>query len=83
MVGNPAALPAALDGLKNVAPVLVPVAKLLVAFPFCYHSAGTIRHLIWDKTAKGLDLKSVHLSSYAVIAVSVIGAVGLAAYEID
>jgi succinate dehydrogenase/fumarate reductase cytochrome b subunit len=63
--------------------VLLPVAKFLVAFPFCYHSAGTIRHLVWDKTAKGLDLKSVHASSYAVAAVGVAGAVVLALAEFD
>jgi succinate dehydrogenase/fumarate reductase cytochrome b subunit len=40
---------------------------MLVAFPLVYHSAAGIRHLYWDRTAKGLDLQSVELSSKALL----------------
>lgn len=65
------------------APVLVPVAKALVAFPFVFHTASGIRHLIWDTTAKGFDLRSVYASSYFIIGVSAVSTLGLAAYCID
>ncbi len=42
-----------------------------------------VRHLYWDTTAKGFDLKSVHSSTWAVIAASAVGTVGLAFYSLD
>lgn len=58
-------------------------AAAVVAFPFVFHTASGLRHLYWDTTAKGLDLKSVHQSSYAIIGVSLVGTIALAAYTID
>ena len=83
LVGNPANLPVYIDAFKNAAPVLVPVAKLIVAFPFVYHSTASLRHLVWDKTARGLDLKSVNQSSMLVFGISAVGTLALAAYTCD
>ena len=83
LLGNPASLPGVIEGFKSAAPILVPVVKLIVAFPFVYHTAASVRHLVWDKTARGLDLKSVNLTSYAVVGTAVVGTVALAAYQCD
>jgi succinate dehydrogenase (ubiquinone) cytochrome b560 subunit len=65
-------VPAMWDSLKVGAPALVPVAKMLVAFPLVYHFVGGLRHLYWDATAKMLDIQSVDQLSYAMVGVSVV-----------
>lgn len=47
-------------------PILIPIAKLLVAFPFTYHYAAGMRHLYWDYTAKGVDLDSVQKTAQLI-----------------
>jgi len=54
------------------APILVPVAKLLVAFPLSYHTLAGIRHVIWDTTADGLELEQVNQSSQYLFAAAAI-----------
>jgi len=70
------------DAFKEAAPFLVPVTKILVSFPFVYHTVSGIRHLMWDQTLKGLDLVSADTSSKVVIAVSAILTLGLGFYTI-
>ena len=71
-------LPGAIHSFQSSAPALVPVVKAIVAWPIVYHSLAGVRHLYWDYTAKGMDLASVELSSKALIASSVVLAVGAA-----
>ncbi|WOO80616.1 Succinate dehydrogenase cytochrome B subunit, mitochondrial [Vanrija pseudolonga] len=51
--------------------------KALVAFPLTFHSFNGIRHLLWD-VGKGLSIKGVYTSGYAVIAASVLSTLYLA-----
>lgn len=64
-------IPSLVYGFKEAAPILVPVAKLVVAFPFVYHTAAGLRHLYWDKTAKLLEKEEVEKSSQILIGSSV------------
>ena len=71
-------LPAAVFAFQQSAPAVVPVVKAIVAWPLVYHTLAGVRHLYWDYTAKGMDLASVELSSKALIAASVVIALGAA-----
>eukprot|EP00730_Choanoeca_flexa_P012539 TRINITY_DN4371_c0_g1_i1.p1 TRINITY_DN4371_c0_g1~~TRINITY_DN4371_c0_g1_i1.p1 ORF type:complete len:192 (+),score=29.91 TRINITY_DN4371_c0_g1_i1:23-577(+) len=51
-------------------------AKFTLAFPFTYHTANGIRHLVWD-TAKGLGLGSIYTSGYVTVGLAAISAFGL------
>lgn len=46
-------------------------AKAAAAFPFAFHFANGIRHLIWD-FGKELTIKGVYRTGYTVLAVSAI-----------
>jgi succinate dehydrogenase / fumarate reductase cytochrome b subunit len=39
-------------------------------FAFFFHLCGGIRHLIWD-TAHGLELRSIYISGWIVVATSI------------
>lgn len=55
-----------MTSIGNVA-ALGTVAKFCVAFPFTYHYAGGIRHLMWDRNPEMLEkLADVESSSYIV-----------------
>jgi len=59
-------------------PVALKVAtKMLVAWPFAFHSLNGIRHLVWDL---GLQLsnKQVARTGWSVVGLSVLGALALA-----
>ena len=71
-------LPAAIHTFQSSAPALVPVVKAIVAWPLVYHTLAGVRHLYWDYTAAGMDLAAVELSSKALIASSVLLAIGAA-----
>ncbi|XP_045449827.1 succinate dehydrogenase cytochrome b560 subunit, mitochondrial-like [Melitaea cinxia] len=51
----------------NLSPVTIFLAKVAIAAPFGYHFANGIRHLYWD-TAKGLTIKEVYYTGYAMLA---------------
>ncbi|KAL1411574.1 cytochrome b subunit of succinate dehydrogenase, Sdh3p [Vanrija albida] len=51
--------------------------KALVAFPLTYHSFNGIRHLMWD-VGKGLTIKGVYVSGYAVFAATAVATLYLA-----
>jgi len=53
-------------------------AKLILAWPFMYHFANGIRHLAWD-LGKGFGLKELYTSGYAVLALSTILSLAVAA----
>lgn len=55
----------------NLSAATLFVAKALIASPLGYHFANGIRHLYWD-TSKGLLLKEVYASGYAMLATSLI-----------
>jgi succinate dehydrogenase/fumarate reductase cytochrome b subunit len=40
LVTDPTNLPGLIDGFKNAVPILVPVAKAIVAFPLVFHTVG-------------------------------------------
>jgi len=63
---SPAELPVYIDAVRNTSPILLPLAKFVVAFPLVYHSFAGVRHIIWDSTSKGLDLQNVYLSTYVL-----------------
>lgn len=59
------------------APVLF-VGKTLLALPATYHTFNGLRHLAWD-LGMFLTIKEVYSTGYAVIALSAISAIALAA----
>mmetsp|Transcript_9611 Transcript_9611/g.14398 ORF Transcript_9611/g.14398 Transcript_9611/m.14398 type:complete len:165 (-) Transcript_9611:188-682(-) len=71
-------IPALVEVVKTSAPMVMPVAKICVAFPLTYHYLAGVRHLIWDYTLKGLDIKSMEMSSYALFGSSAAISVALA-----
>lgn len=62
----------------NFSPVTLFIAKAVIAAPLGYHFANGIRHLYWD-TAKGLTIKEVYSTGYAMLAAAIIITLGLAA----
>ncbi|XP_030020438.2 succinate dehydrogenase cytochrome b560 subunit, mitochondrial [Manduca sexta] len=54
-----------IEGL-NLSPATIFLAKAIIAAPFGYHFANGIRHLYWD-TAKGLTIKEVYTTGYAML----------------
>jgi len=48
-LGGGCDIPVLIESFKTAAPMLVPVAKAVVAFPIVYHTAAGVRHLYWDK----------------------------------
>ncbi len=81
-LGGHCDIPAYLECVKTSVPILMPLIKATVAFPIVYHTASGIRHLYWDKTAKGLDLPTVELTSKAIIGGSIVVALGLGFYSL-
>lgn len=75
-------LPVYIDAFKAAVPLLVYPTKLLVSFPFVYHTLAGIRHLYWDYTAKGLTLPEVYTSSYALMGATALLTLGLTFYSI-
>lgn len=61
---------AIVDSLNLSAATLF-AAKALIASPLGYHLANGIRHLYWD-TSKGLHLKEVYGTGYAMLAASLV-----------
>lgn len=51
-------------------PLLVYPTKLLLSFPFVYHTLGGFRHIYWDKTTEGIDNENARLSSIVLFVVS-------------
>ena len=45
---------------------VAPLAKFSVGFSLVYHYIGAVRHVVWDKTAKGFTNAQMLQSSYAV-----------------
>lgn len=62
----------------NLSPATLFLGKALLASPLGYHFANGIRHLYWD-TAKGLTIKEVYATGYAMLATSVVITLILAA----
>ncbi|CAD0201902.1 unnamed protein product [Chrysodeixis includens] len=54
----------------NLSPATIFLAKFLIAAPVGYHFANGIRHLVWDM-AKGLTIKEVYSSGYAMLGLTV------------
>ncbi|XP_048867212.1 succinate dehydrogenase cytochrome b560 subunit, mitochondrial isoform X2 [Brienomyrus brachyistius] len=53
-------------------------AKFALAFPVAYHTFNGIRHLLWD-VGKGFKIPEVYRSGYAVLLLSLLSSVALAA----
>lgn len=66
-----------IEGL-NLSPATLFLAKAIIAAPLGYHFANGIRHLYWD-TAKGLTIKEVYATGYAMLAASAVITLILAA----
>ena len=71
-------LAAYVSSFQQSVPALVPVAKAVVAWPLLYHTLAGVRHLYWDYTARGLELKTAELTSRILIAASVLLAIAAA-----
>ena len=52
-------------------------AKFLVGGTLIYHYLGSVRHVYWDSTAKGLTNKEAEQSSLLVIGGTLMGAIGV------
>jgi len=52
--------------------------KFILAWPFVFHFANGVRHLAWD-LGKGFELKDLYTSGWAVVGVSTVLALILAA----
>jgi len=50
---------------------LLPMVKFGIAFPFTYHFASGIRHLLWDRLY-GFDVKQAHNVSLIIIGSSIV-----------
>jgi len=70
-------LPGTIDFMKETYPFLIPPAKFIVAFPLVYHTLGGLRHIVWDTTAAGFDLKTMKLTSQLLFGISVASSVYL------
>ncbi|ELK30669.1 Succinate dehydrogenase cytochrome b560 subunit, mitochondrial [Myotis davidii] len=62
----------------SLGPVLIHSAKFALAFPLMYHTWNGIRHLMWD-LGKGLKVPQLYQSGVAVLLLTVLSSVGLAA----
>ena len=80
-LGGPEALPVFVELFKSTLPILVFPTKLVLSFPFVYHTLGGFRHIYWDKTTNGIDNQSAKQSSLALFAASGVGAAALAGYS--
>lgn len=47
------------------------VGKFVLAFPFAYHFANGIRHLVWD-LGKALAIKEVYTTGYIMVGISAV-----------
>ncbi|KAI8421519.1 hypothetical protein MSG28_009562 [Choristoneura fumiferana] len=65
------------EGL-NLSPVTLILIKAILASPFAYHFVNGLRHLYWD-TAKGLSIKEVYSTGYAMLAGTLVMTLILAA----
>ena len=61
---------------------VAPLAKFSVGFSLVYHYIGAVRHVVWDKTAKGFTNQMMLHSSYALIGASTAIALGLSMYSL-
>ncbi|XP_034523153.1 succinate dehydrogenase cytochrome b560 subunit, mitochondrial isoform X3 [Ailuropoda melanoleuca] len=59
-------------------PSLIYTAKFALVFPLMYHTWNGIRHLVWD-LGKGLKIPQLYQSGVAVLVLTVLSSVGLAA----
>lgn len=66
-----------IEGL-NMSPATLLLAKAVLAIPFSYHFVNGVRHLYWD-TGKGLTIKEVYATGYAMLAACLVLSIGLAA----
>ncbi|KAH0501790.1 Succinate dehydrogenase cytochrome b560 subunit, mitochondrial [Microtus ochrogaster] len=62
----------------SLGPALIHTAKFVLVFPLMYHSWNGIRHLVWD-LGKGLAIPQVQQSGVAVLVLSTLSSIGLAA----
>ncbi|XP_072500121.1 succinate dehydrogenase cytochrome b560 subunit, mitochondrial isoform X1 [Notamacropus eugenii] len=69
-----------LDLVKSLSlgPALIHTAKFALVFPLMYHTWNGIRHLMWD-LGKGLKIPQLYQSGVAVLVLTVLSSVGLAA----
>ncbi|XP_071806868.1 succinate dehydrogenase cytochrome b560 subunit, mitochondrial-like [Asterias amurensis] len=58
------------------ASALLFLTKLYITWPLCYHGMNGVRHMVWD-TARGLDMKTLYTTGYAVVALSILTALGI------
>lgn len=65
----------ALEGLQCSAPTLYAL-KYVIAWTASFHTLNGVRHLLWDN-GKFLNLNEVYSTGTAVLALSVISAIGL------
>lgn len=66
-----------IEGL-NLSPAALLLTKAVLAAPFSYHLVNGVRHLYWD-TGKGLTIKEVYATGYAMLAASAVVTLILAA----
>lgn len=62
----------------NLSAATIFLAKFVLAAPLGYHFANGIRHLFWDM-AKGLTIKEVYSSGYAMLGLAAVITIILAA----
>ncbi|BEJ14903.1 hypothetical protein CspHIS471_0406700 [Cutaneotrichosporon sp. HIS471] len=67
----------AIEFVHNLPGWLKTSVKLAVAAPLTFHTFNGVRHLMWD-VGKGLTLKGVYKSGYAVLAATAISTIYLA-----
>ncbi|XP_007945939.1 succinate dehydrogenase cytochrome b560 subunit, mitochondrial [Orycteropus afer afer] len=69
-----------LDLVKSLClgPALIYTAKFALVSPLMYHAWNGIRHLMWD-LGKGLKMHQLYQSGVAVLVLTVLSSLGLAA----
>ncbi|KAI2608145.1 succinate dehydrogenase cytochrome b560 subunit [Hypoxylon fragiforme] len=63
------------EAAANLPPFINSALKAVVAWPFFFHTANGIRHLVWD-FAVGFKKATIQQTSYGVLGISLVGTLG-------
>ena len=61
---------ALVESLETLPTLMSFALRAEIIYPLTYHLVGGVRHLWWDTTLKGLNLKDVNNSSIAIMGVA-------------
>lgn len=62
----------------NISPVIMFSAKSIMAFPLIYHYLNGIRHLSWDYSGKGFEMKTQYKTGWTIMSSAILLSLGVA-----